>query len=354
MKRKFYSVLAIIILSVFLLFCGGEDGDTETDESKMTVIMITDQAGLGDQGFNDSGWAGVKRAVEEFHLNASFVESNEQADYIPNITIAAQKADIIITMGYLMIDATKDVAPRYPNKHFIFIDGKVEAPNVASFDFKGEEASFLSGVIAADVSRSGKIGIINGMDIPPVLAYEYGFRSGIKAAGYLYDRNFDIHRNTIGSFNDPVKGKSLARNLLNQGCDVILQIAGNSGIGVIELFKQLEKPGFLISSDINIEEEIPGRVLTCVMKRFDVAVYNAIREAVQKKFKPGYFNIGLEDGAVGITEMKYTKKFVDPETLNALDKLKSLIIDGKLIVPATKEDFENFRYEALAQENIKF
>ena len=356
MSKNIYKLIASCILMfvvlVFLCRCSGESSLNQTSGSVSAkkIIMVTDQAGLGDQGFNDSGWSGARRAAEDFKLKADFIESSEQADYVPNLSIAARKADVVIAMGYLMKDAVRQVAPLYPKTSFIFIDGKVEIANVASYDFKGEEATFLAGFIAAGVSRNKKLGVINGMDIPPVIAYEYGFRSGTAFANEILNTNVTVARLTVGSFDDPVRGKSLARNLLGSGCDIILQIAGNSGIGVIELFRQVKTPEYLISSDIDIEDVIPGRVLTCVMKRFDNAVYNAISDYIKGKFNAGCHIIGLKEDAVGITEMRHTSALISRDTVRLLDRIKLIVKENGFKVPANEEEFNKMDFKALAQK----
>lgn len=345
------SCILMLVVLVFLCRCSSREVAEKTAENSniKKIIVVTDQAGLGDQGFNDSGWAGACRAAKDFNLKADFIESGEQADYVPNISIAAKKADVVIAMGYLMKDAVGQVAPQYPKTSFIFIDGKVEAPNVASYDFKGQEATFIAGFIAAGLSKTGKLGVINGMDIPPVIAYEYGFRSGAAFANEILKTRATISRLTVGSFDDPVKGKSLARNLLGSGHDIILQIAGNSGIGVIELFKQIKTKEYLISSDIDIEDAIPGKVLTCVMKRFDNAVFNAVSDYIKGKFNTGYHIIGLKEDAVGITTMKHTSNLISKENILLLDKVEKIIRDGGFKVPANEAEFNKADFKALAK-----
>jgi basic membrane protein A len=153
---------------------------------------------------------------------------------------------------------------------------------------------------------------------------------------------------TVGDFNDPVKGKSLGRSLLSHGSDVIIQIAGNSGIGVIELFKNNNGPALLISSDIDIEDDIPGKVLTCVMKRLDNAVYSAIKNIIEDKFEPGYYNIGLQEDAVGITNMRHTKKLINPDVLTAVNKLEEILKKGKFKVPASEKEMKLFNPSIVA------
>ena len=180
MSRIGIKPLIISTLFVLLLGCASERPEHQPNDFR--VIMVMDMAGLGDKGFNDAGWAGVQRAVSELGINARYLQSNEQADYVPNLGLAAQEADAVVAMGFLMIDAVRTVAPLHPETSFIFVDGEIPGENIASFDFKAQEGAFLAGILAAMTSRTGKVGAILGMEIPPVRAYEVGFRAGILTA----------------------------------------------------------------------------------------------------------------------------------------------------------------------------
>ena len=132
---KFIASIIILILALYLLCDCTDKADTNNTKKKsLSVIMVTDQAGLGDHGFNDSGWAGLQRAAREFDLKIEFIQSQEQADYIPNLAIASGKADIVVAMGFLMSDAVRIAAMKSGGSKFIFIDGKVEAPRVESYE----------------------------------------------------------------------------------------------------------------------------------------------------------------------------------------------------------------------------
>ncbi len=224
---------------LFLLFflavgCGADEESSKTRDSSapFRVVMVMDMAGLGDKGFNDAGWAGVQRAVAELGIEANTLQSNEQADYVPNLGLAAQQADAVVAMGFLMIDAVKRVAPLYPETVFIFVDGEIPGENIASFDFKAQEGAYLAGILAAMTSRAGKVGCVLGMDIPPVRAYEAGYRAGVLTVNRLEGRQVDYVSATVGDFNNPSRGKALTQGLLAQGADVVLQLAGNTGLVV--------------------------------------------------------------------------------------------------------------------------
>ena len=135
-----------------ILSCGGS-ADREQDQFR--VVMVTDVGGVGDKGFNDSGWAGIQRAVKELWVKADMIQSREQADYAQNLSLAARNAEVVVAMGFLMIDAVKKAAPLQPDTKFVLVDGAIDAPNVASYDFKAQEGAFLAGLLAASVTKTG-------------------------------------------------------------------------------------------------------------------------------------------------------------------------------------------------------
>jgi basic membrane protein A len=335
MAKRALSVI-FILLFVLSFACGKkEDGEKE-----FLVILVTDAAGLGDKGFNDAGWSGVKRAEKELKIKGSFIQSYEQADYIPNLSLAARKGEVVVAMGYLMIDAVYKVAADFPDTPFIFIDGKIERDNVASYDFKSEQGAFLSGIIAAYTTESGVIGVVTGMDIPPVIAYETGFRAGVASGGEKRGRKLKVITVTAGDFNNPAKGKALAKSLIAGGADVIFQLAGNTGLGVIEAVK--EEQVLAIGVDIDQDALVPGRILTSVLKRIDTAVYNGIKEAQEGRFQGGHYFIGLKDNAISLTEMRYTRESIPAEALELVRIAEEDIKSGRLIIPRTRQELRRF------------
>jgi basic membrane protein A len=305
------------------------------------VIVLTDAAGLGDKGFNDVCWQGVLRAKKDFGLDAQFLQAREQADYASNLTLAANRADIVVTLGYLFADSVKEAAPYFPKTRFIHIEGDITAGNVASFDFRSEEGGFLAGLTAGLFTKNMTVGVVSGMDIPPVEAYVSGFLAGVKTAQKARGQKIEAIVGQSGSFNDPVKGKSLAKTMIDRGADVIFRAAGNTGIGVNEAVKETGGV-YMIAEDLDQDAEIPGRVLVSVLKRMDVAVYGAIRDAVEGRFQSGHSRLGVSEGAIDITEMKYSRQLFDPADLQRIEKAKNLLKNGKLSVPQRYTDVDSF------------
>lgn len=322
------------------LLCHGLVQGTALGDS-LRVVVITDAAGLGDKGFNDVCWQGVQRAKGDFGLQAQFLQSREQSDYVPNLTLAAQRSDVIVTLGYLFADAVKQVSPRFPKTRFVHIEGEILGENVACFDFKSEEGGFLAGLVAGLYTRSKQVGIVTGMDIPPVEAYVSGFRAGVVTAAKRRGERIEVVVTSAGSFNDPVKGKSLAQALMDRGGDVIFRAAGNTGIGVFEAVKN-SRDVAMIAEDLDQDSEFPGRILTSTIKRMDVAVYGALRGIVEGRFQKGHQWLGAAEGAVGITEMRHSSHLFPPQDLQVIHRAQELLASGRLRIPRRTSEVESF------------
>lgn len=332
--------LLLLMFLTLALVCAGDS--LATSGKSLKVLVLTDVAGLGDKGFNDVSWQGVQKAKHDFGLNARFLQAREQADYVPNLTLAAQNADIVVTLGYLFTDALKQVVPNFPETRFIHIEGDISGENIASFDFKSEQGGFLAGLVAGLFTKSCKVGVVSGMDIPPVEAYVSGFRAGVKTAEEKRGQSIDTRVVSAGSFNDPVKGKSLAQALIGQGVDVIFRAAGNTGIGVLEAVKNT-RGVYLIAEDLDLDAELPGKVLTSTLKRMDVAVYEALSSVVHDRFQPGHHWLGISDGAVDITDMKYSRQLFKTEDLQCIQKARDLLEEGKISVPKDHSESAQFQ-----------
>lgn len=306
------------------------------------VVMVLDVGGIGDKGFNDAGWAGVQRAVKELGVKVDLIQSHEQADFVQNLSLAAQNADVVVGMGFLMADAVRQAAQLHPRTKFVFVDGAVESPNVASYDFKAQEGAYLAGILAASASKAGTVGAVLGMEIPPVKAYEAGFRAGVLTFNRCRGKGVRCIAATAGGFDNPVKGKSLAQALMGRGADVLIQIAGNTGVGVIEAVKEAPEGTYAVGVDVDQDDLAPGRVLVSVLKRIDNAVFNAIRAAKEGRFEAGHRWIGIAEGASGLTEMRHTRQAVSPEALGLVRKAEAMIREGRLVVPGRVEDLETF------------
>ncbi len=268
MKKALSLLLVVLLVGSMLAGCAAE-------EQNAVVGMITDTGGLGDQSFNDSAWAGMTRAEEEFGISKKVLESETADDYFPNlVSFAEEDADLVVGVGFLFNEAMIQAAEKFPEQKFAIVDSVVEADNVASITFAENEGSFLVGVIAGMQTETNKVGFIGGMKFPLIEKFEYGFRAGVKAV----NPEAEVFVNYADSFEDAAKGKEIALVQHQKGADVIYHAAGGVGVGLIQA---AEEEGFwAIGVDQDQSALSPSNVLCSMIKRVDNAVFQTI-EAVQ-------------------------------------------------------------------------
>lgn len=309
---------------------------------KYKVAMVTDIGGLGDQSFNDAAYRGLQRAAKELGVEIKVVESKKMDDYETNLSnLADQKYDEIWAIGFLMADALKNVAKRYPNTKFGIIDSVVEGPNVMSVVFKEQEGSFLQGVLAGLMTKKNIIGFVGGMEFPLIIKFESGFIAGVKAV----NPKARVLVGYTGKFDDPGKGKELAMTQFSQGADVIYHASGACGIGVIEAAK--EKKFLAIGVDSDQAHLAPGAVLSSMLKRVDTGVFMGAKALVDGKWKAGTTELGLKEDGVGtgfgIDRFPKDGVKVPADVRKKHDEFVKMIESGKLVVPQTREEVAKFK-----------
>ncbi len=306
-------------------------------QDPIVCTMVTDTAGLGDQNFNDLANKGGTEAAKDFGITWKVIESQDASAYIPNLTAAAEQGELTVGVGFLLTDAINEVAAQFPDDWFLLIDSVAEQPNIQSVVFKEHEPSFLVGVAAGMLSKTGKIGIVGGIRIPPVIRYEVGFKAGILAV--RPDAEFSIAY--ADSFSDPAKGKELAMAQFNQGADIVFPIAGLTGVGCYEAVKERNKPGeeWVIGADVTQDHLAPGFELCVSRKGVDFAVYEGCRQVVEGTFEGGIHNLGLKDGGVAFED---PNNRVPEEVKGFVRAYQKMILDGSLAVPTTDEEYDAF------------
>jgi len=355
-KRVLALVLAFALVLSFAVGCGEDtaeeptDGDTTTEEptSDLTVAMVTDTGGLGDKSFNDLAYAALEQAQAEYGIEIDALESNEVADYEPNIDqLAGAGFELIMTVGALMGDTTIAKAPEYPEVNFIGIDQFFEEPadNMLGVTFREQEGAFMAGVVAgltttADfderINDDLKVAFIGGMDIPPVERFEAGFIAGVR----YVNPDVEVISAYAGDFTDQAKGKELALSAIDQGADVVFAAAGLTGVGSITACQ--EAGALFIGVDADQYETVPGSgdvMLTSAIKKVDVAAFDAIVQAIEGSF-PGGENIsyGLAEDAVGMAPYHDFEDVVPAEITDQVDAAREGILDGSIAVPATRAE----------------
>ena len=288
--------------------------------------VIYDMGGKFDKSFNEAAYNGAERWKKEGGKPyLDFEIANEAQREQAMRRMADKGANPIIAIGFSQGSTVEKVSKDYPKLQFAIIDSVVKAPNVESIVFKEQEGSFLVGMMAAMASKTGKVGFIGGMDIPLIRRFQCGYEQGAKFANPKAEVTSNMTGTTPAAWNDPTRGAELAKAQFAKGVDVIFAAAGGTGIGVYQAAKDGGK--YAIGVDSNQNHLQPGTMLTSMVKRVDVAVYNAA-----KKTNPGVTVLGLKEGGVDYALDKHNEKLVNADMKKKVDAAKADIIAGKIKV----------------------
>jgi basic membrane protein A len=288
--------------------------------------VIYDMGGKFDKSFNQSAYDGAERWKKETGKTyQEFEITNPAQREQAKRKMAERGADPIVGIGFSQGSSMEKVAKDFPKLRFAIIDSVVSLPNVQSIVFKEHEGSFLVGMMAAMASKSGKVGFVGGMDIPLIRKFQCGFEQGAKYANPKATVAANMTGTTPTAWNDPARGAELAKAQFASGVDVVFAAAGGTGMGVYQAAKDAGK--LAIGVDSNQNHMQPGTMLTSMVKRVDVAVYNAF-----KGVTPGVTALGLKEGGVDVALDEHNAKLVTPEMKKRVDAARADIISGKIKV----------------------
>ncbi len=291
--------------------------------------VIFDLGGKFDKSFNEAGYNGAQRWAEETGGKYLEIELQSEAQREQALRRFAEAgANPIVTMGFAMTTPIETVAPDYPDTKFVNIDGWANLPNVLTISFAEHEGSYLAGVMAAEASESGTVGFIGGMDIPLIRKFACGYAQGVKSVNPDATVISNMTGSTPEAWNDPVKGGELTKAQISGGADVIFAAAGGTGVGVLQVAAD---EGILsIGVDSNQNHLHPGKVLTSMLKRVDVAVYNALTAGAD--LETGFKNLNLAAEGVGVAMDDNNAPIVTAEMTAAVDAASAAIIAGDVVV----------------------
>jgi basic membrane protein A len=286
--------------------------------AKLKVGLVTDTGGVNDKSFNQSAWAGVQKAIKEFGWTANFIESKQPTDYEKNIDqFGTEDYDVVVTVGFLMGDATAAKAKQYPGIKFGIVDysyfpttDSASCPdtvkdcyadggltNVTSLMFQEDEVGFLAGVVAGGMTQSKVVCTVSGMEIPPVVKFVTGYQNGAK---WINPETSALNV-YIPSFIDPAKGKEVGNSMIDQNCDVVFGVGGNTGNGGLLAAKERGKMAIGVDVDqFETYPEVQDALLTSAAKNVDVAVYEFLKAIKEGTFKAGINTATLQNGGVGL------------------------------------------------------
>ena len=350
-RKSALSGLAIVGISTMLLAgCApapaSPGGDKTPAASNFLPCMVSDAGGFDDKSFNQLGKQGIDEAAKKLGVKANSVESKVETDYAPNITsLIAQNCNVIVTVGFNLAAATKAAATANPDISFAIIDdNSIALPNVKPIVFDTAQAAFLGGYVAASYSKTGIVGTFGGIPIPPVTIFMDGFYDGVQYYNTQKGKNvkvlgWDVNKQKEGAFtggfdaNDTAK--STAKNLIDQGADVILPVGGPIYQSAVQAIKDSGKNIAMIGVDADVtltDPAIQPILLTSIMKGIQVGVEDVVAAAAAKKFDNTPFVGTLANNGVGLAPFHDFASKVDAGLQGELDAIKADIISGKIQV----------------------
>ena len=369
MSKKLYAIFAAVLMASMLLAACGQAAPAPTEApateapateapateapteapKPMKICQITDTGGIDDKSFNATAWKGVTDAQAEFGIEGKYLESTQAADYEKNINAFVEEGcDLIVTVGFLLGDATKAGAEANPDVKFTIVDYAYDPtlPNVIGQVFNTDEAAFLAGYLAAGMTKTGKVGTFGGLQIPPVTVFMDGYFYGVK----YYNEKKGTNVEVLGwdpvaatglftqSFDDQNLGKQFAIQLMDNGADVVMPVAGPVGIGSAAAIKErttAEAPIFFIGVDSDWFETQPDYgdiILTSVLKKMDATTKAVIKKVIDGAFEGGLEVGSLSNGGVDLAPYHNFDSVVPAELKAEIEQLKADIISGAVKV----------------------
>lgn len=321
------------------------DDDGGDDVAAIKACQVTDVGGIDDKSFNATVWAGFEQAEADLGADVAYLESQQQTDYESNINaFIAEGCDLIVTVGFLLGDATFAAADANPDQKFaivdypnrLFISGEDDYPNLVGLLFNVDQAAFLAGYAAAAVTETGKVGTFGGINIPPVTAYMNGFWYGVQ---YYNEENgtavevlgWDATVQDglfTGNFESADDGRAFAENLMDEGADVIMPVAGPVGLGSAAAIQERGGAWFIgVDTDWTVSApEYTDIILTSVLKNMNTAVFGQVSDVLNDTYPSGtnYFGT-LDNDGVGLAT-----DTLDADLVATLDALAEAIIAGEI------------------------
>ena len=345
MNKRVITLLSLLIVVGMLLAACGTTA-TEAPAAKIKVCQITDTGGIDDKSFNATAWKGIEDAVAQLGIEGKYLESKEVADYEKNLNaFVEEKCDLIVTVGFLIGDATKATAEANPDIKFSIVDYAYDpaVPNIVGQVFNTDEAAYLAGYLAAGVTKTGKVGTFGGLPIPTVTIFMDGFAKGVAKYNEVKGTNvqvlgWDPANPDAGlfsmSFDDQQKGRELAVSLMDEGADIIMPVAGPVGLGAAAAIKERGN-AYLIGVDSDwflTSPEYADITLTSVMKLMDATTMQVIKSVIDGTFKGGVVVGTLANNGVALAPLHNLESLASAELLAEVEQLKADIIAGKLSV----------------------
>ena len=333
--KKFLALLLALVMVLSLAACGAKEEAPAAD--KIKVGMVTDVGGVNDKSFNQTSWEGLQ-ALDPEVFEVNYLESKTDADYQTNInTFIDEGYDLIICVGYMLADATREAAEANPEQKFAIIDDATcaDLPNVACLMFAQEQASYLVGLVAGSVTETKTVGYVQGMVSDSMNLFGIGYIAGVleacpEATVLQYNAN---------NFGDIAGGNTAAKDMITKGADVIYHAAGGTGIGVINTCAEEGIWGIGVDCDQAVVLDMKDTIITSAMKRVDIAAQDISKAVAEGKFEAGVHMYDLSNGGVDLSP---TRDHIPADVLEKVEAAKADIIAGTKTVPTTAAECPQF------------
>jgi basic membrane protein A and related proteins len=305
--------------------------------ARVRIGLVFDVGGRGDKSFNDAAYAGLLRAQRELGVSTEFLEPASSEDREAAMRLfAARGLDLVIGVGFIFSSDVDRVARDFPRVHFACIDyappPSGAPPNVGGLVFHEEEGSYLVGGVAALMSKTKHVGFVGGMQTPLIRKFEAGYEAGVHAVCPDCVMHSGYTGTTPDAFKDPAQGKALAIAEIEAGADVLYHAAGATGHGVFEAAHDAGRLAIGVDSDQY--EEMPDTVVTSMVKRADVTVFDTIRGIVEGHFEGGMHVFGVKDGAIDYVHEGPHATLLPRDVIARVELLRADIASGRVVVPS--------------------
>jgi basic membrane protein A len=327
-------LFAVAVLATFVP--AWKPAKTRSGPPRARVGLVFDVGGRGDKSFNDAAYLGVSRAEQELGVEVSYLEPASTEDREAALRLfAARELDLVIGVGFIFSSDIEAVARDYPDVRFAGVDYAPGPngipPNVAALVFREEEGSFLVGAVAGLMSKTGHVGFVGGMTGFLIKKFEAGYEAGVKAACETCIVHASYAGTSPDAFRDPAKGKALANAQIAAKSDVVYHASGSTGHGVFEAARDARI--LAIGVDADQYDEMPGTVVTSMIKRGDVAVYDTVKEVVEGRFVGGMRVFGLKEHGVDYVHEGPHAAGIPDDVKKKVEDLRAAVVEGRITVP---------------------
>lgn len=336
---KLLTVMITMAAALVLFACGTEEPPLPTEPTgtaRVKVGMAKDEWELSDRILEESAQEGLDRVLSDFEVSTQFLVSKSSDQYENNLDALAKENDLVICAGLKMAPMALRLALKYPDRKFLLIDGKVEAPNVRAVEFREHEGAYLLGMIAGSMTKTGKVGFIGGMELPVTRRYQAGFMAGVMSVNEVA-YNLLAGGTMIkysGSYTDTTKVRDLANDLYSQGADIIVNAAGSAGEG---LYEAAEAAGLMaLGTERDEAFAYPERakvILASVVKDAGKYSYAAVKDILEGGFTGGVVSSGISEGGIALSANLHPDLAADRELLSLVKSASDRIEDGTITVP---------------------